>query len=87
MFMQRFLLIRSEDPSGCSGTGVVAEGVVWSAGHVNLNWLVEPFSESRFPSVDALLRVHGHGGRTVLQVLDQPVPGYVEEEPTATGAA
>lgn len=70
--MRRFQLIRSEDVSGCSGCGVVAEGVLWTAGHVSTTWLVDPFSENRYSSLAALLKVHGHVGRTVVQFLDEP---------------
>lgn len=87
MYMQRFQLERHEDLTGCSGTGIVAEGVVFSDGTTVMRWLVAPCSTAIYSSVDDVIRLHGHEGRTVLRVIDQPVPGYVEEQPEAAGAA
>ncbi|THF70544.1 hypothetical protein E7T06_07210 [Deinococcus sp. Arct2-2] len=72
--MQRFQLIRREDVSGCSGTGAVAEGVIFSDGTAVMRWNVAPYSLAIYGSVDDLIQVHGHEGRTVLQVIDQPAP-------------
>src|SRR5579872_1239536 len=38
---RRFVLVRHEDVSGVSGTGVVAEGVAFSNGVVALQWASE----------------------------------------------
>ncbi|UQN06307.1 hypothetical protein [Deinococcus sp. QL22] len=72
--MQRFQLVRTQDVSGSSGIGVVAEGVVFSDGAAVLRWRVPPFSTGFYASVDDLIQVHGHEGRTTLQVIDQPIP-------------
>ncbi len=60
-----FVLVRDRDPSGISGTGVVAEGVVWSDGSASLRW------RGDYPSVvfwaggvRAVVAVHGHDGGT-----------------------
>jgi hypothetical protein len=52
--------------SGVSGTGVVAEGVVFSDGIVALRWLSEWPTSVVFHDrgVEALEAVHGHNGRT-----------------------
>ena len=68
--MRRFVLYRREDVSGISGTGFVAEGVRFSDGAVALRWLRAPHTISVYPSVDALLAVHGHRGRTELRWVD-----------------
>ena len=39
MTARRFELHRDDDVSGVSGTGVVAEGVLFSSGRVALEWL------------------------------------------------
>ncbi|MFB9995131.1 hypothetical protein ACFFLM_24580 [Deinococcus oregonensis] len=74
MLMQRFQLIRNEDVSGCSGTGTVAEGVVFSDGAAVLRWCVPPYATGFYASVADLIQVHGHEGRTTVQVIDQPIP-------------
>jgi hypothetical protein len=59
-----FQLLRDEDPSGVSGVGRVAVGVVFPSGKVVLEWLG---SHSTFGIYDNLRRVehiHGHGGKT-----------------------
>ena len=37
--MRRFYMQRNKDVSGLSGTGIVAEGVVFTNGFVALTWL------------------------------------------------
>ncbi|UQN06776.1 hypothetical protein [Deinococcus sp. QL22] len=72
--MQRFQLVRREDVSGRSGTGVVAEGVIFSDGTAVMRWNVAPYSLAIYSNMDDLIQVHGHEGRTVIQVIDQPIP-------------
>lgn len=64
-----FHLVRHEDPSGVSGTGVVAEGAVWSSGSVALHWPGHPRATSVWASLDDLLAAHGHGGSTEIRWL------------------
>lgn len=77
-----FELHRDHDVSGVSGTGVVATGVEFAdpadvifpdgellqlpAGWCRITWLTVPSSTTLFPSVDDVLAIHGHGGRTRL---------------------
>lgn len=68
---RRFWLLRHRDVSGVSGTGKVAEGVLFSTGMVVLNWCKSPFALSLYPSVEAVTAVHGHAGRTELVWLDE----------------
>ncbi|WP_109507101.1 hypothetical protein [Nocardioides speluncae] len=59
------MLIRHQDPSGISGTGEVAEGVVWSDGSVSLRWHGEHAATTFWEGgLSALLHVHGHSGAT-----------------------
>jgi len=62
--MKMFVLVRSEDVSGVSGTGIVAEGVQFSDGTVAMRWLRHPYSVAFYASIDDVERIHGHGGRT-----------------------
>jgi hypothetical protein len=55
-----------------SGTGVVAEGCVFSNGRVVLQWLSNGLeSIAIHDSLESLERVHGHGGRTHIMFLDE----------------
>lgn len=67
---RRFVLDRREDPSGVSGTGVVANGVQWPDGAVSLRWLGEDPAFANWDSIEAVERVHGHNGLTVVEWLD-----------------
>lgn len=69
--MRRFLLNRSEDISGTSGVGIVAEGVRFSDGTVALRWTVELKSTAVYESVDDLIAIHGHDGATTVVWADQ----------------
>lgn len=63
--MMTFELHRDEDETGISGTGVVAQGVVWADGTVAMRWIVgEHRSTVIWPDIDAVEAIHGHGGRT-----------------------
>ncbi|HEX6817812.1 MAG TPA: hypothetical protein VF120_05510 [Ktedonobacterales bacterium] len=67
--MRSFILERSEDVSGISGTGDVAEGVVFESGKVVIAWIRTPSSIDIYDSVEDLLAIHGHGGRTRIRWL------------------
>jgi hypothetical protein len=62
--MKPFYLVRSEDVSGISGTGVVAEGCVFTNGKVVLAWVTEYHSITVFDSLEEVILIHGHDGRT-----------------------
>jgi hypothetical protein len=74
--VRRFVLDRKEDITGVSGTGVVAEGVLFSDDVAVVRWV------SAFPTsvvwhdrgMDSIYAVHGHGGHTEIVWLDaEPV--------------
>ncbi len=69
--MRRFVLVRYDDPSGVSGTGVVAHGVEFCDGSVALRWVCARPSTTVWDCVDDMIHVHGHSGRTVVRWLDQ----------------
>ena len=70
--MRGFYLVRDEDVTGISGVGIVAEGCEFSDGTTVVRWL--PVGTSRpehvrpttvvHESVDSVIGLHGHGGRT-----------------------
>jgi hypothetical protein len=68
--MRRFILIRAEDLTGVSGTGEVAEGTVFSSGLAVIRWLREPYAMGVYQTLDDVISVHGHEGRTQLQFID-----------------
>ena len=62
--MKLFYLERSEDETGISGTGTVAEGVEFSNGTCVLNWLTEVKSIVIYEDILDLIKIHGHNGKT-----------------------
>lgn len=70
--MRRFQLVRHEDISGVSGTGMVAEGVQFTNGAVAVCW----HSNGIYPtlvmhqSVESVEAIHCHGGTTEIRYLD-----------------
>lgn len=67
-----FTLHRAEDPSGISGTGVIAEGWESSDGKtVVLLWLTATPSLCVYSDVRHIENIHGHGGKSQI-VWDTP---------------
>lgn len=65
-YPRRFYLSRQEDPTGISGTGVVADGVVWQDGTVTIKWLGDHSSEVSWRRLEDMEYIHGHGGKTMV---------------------
>lgn len=65
--MKQFTLERSEDVSGTSGIGTVAEGVIFENGKVVLSWLTGLTSIAIYDSILVLEQIHGHEGRTKIK--------------------
>lgn len=61
-----FHLKRLEDDTGVSGTGIVAEGVIFSDGKCALSWLTEYKSIAIYDSIEELEKIHGHNGKTII---------------------
>ena len=68
--VQIFVLMRHKDISGNSGTGIVAEGVVFSDGKVAVRWLTETATTVLFDSIEDVEKIHGHEGATEIQVVE-----------------
>jgi len=66
-----FQVIRISDVSGVSGTGVIAEGTEWSDGSCSVRWLgADPCTQNWETGIKSFLKIHGHGGMTYIQFLD-----------------
>ena len=67
----RFRLLRKQDETGISGTGHVADGVQFQDGTCALHWRGPLWSTAFYTNHETLMKIHGHGGATVCQWLDQ----------------
>jgi hypothetical protein len=80
MSHRRFELHRDTDHTGVSGTGIVAEGIAFTDGTVALRWKSEWPTSVVFHDrgVEAVQKIHGHGGATRIVWLDVPRPPPVD---------
>lgn len=69
--MRRFNVVRTEDVSGTSGVGVVAEGVEFSNGQVVVHWLSQLESLEIPSNMKVWDAIHSHGGKTVVEWIDE----------------
>jgi len=65
-----FYLARKEDESGISGTGRIAQGIVFDNGKVALTWLSDHPSVTVYDSLGEVRAIHGHEGKT--EVIMEP---------------
>jgi hypothetical protein len=65
--MKTFKVHRTQDVSGVSGTGIVAEGVEFPSGKCVIEWYGQHASIDMNDSVADWLWVHGHGGSTTIE--------------------
>ena len=59
-----FYLQRTQDESGISGTGRIAQGVIFDNGKVALTWLSDTPSTGIYDSIGDVRSIHGHEGKT-----------------------
>lgn len=64
MAARLFELVRFEDETGVSGTGVVADGVEFPDGSVALRWRGDLSSTAVYSGIPDVIAIHGHGGKT-----------------------
>lgn len=78
MTQKRFVLVRDQDITGISGTGVVSEGVQFSDGVVVMRWTkagtarpdhVKPTTVVH-DDAESVIALHGHGGATRIEWID-----------------
>lgn len=67
--MRTFNIMRTEDVSGISGTGIVAEGVEFHDGQAAISWFGRYHILEVAVSLDTWLAVHSHDGRTHIEFL------------------
>lgn len=89
---RRFKLVRNTDVTGVSGTGHVADGLAFDDGVVVLRWRSEWPTSVVFHDrgIEAVEKIHGHGGATRIQWLDidgppQPAVTYADLWTTLKG--
>lgn len=69
--MKRFELHRDADPSGVSGTGVVAQGIQFDDGAVAVRWLSDwPTTTVHDRQMESVDHIHGHEGLTRIVYVD-----------------
>lgn len=61
---QEFYLVRIEDETGISGTGLVARGVVFPSGRVVMEWQTFHSSICHYNNINDIEAIHGHNGKT-----------------------
>ena len=66
--MKVFYLKRTEDESGVSGTGRVAQGFIFDNGKVAVTWLSEHPTVTIYDSIGEVHAIHSHGGKTEIVV-------------------
>jgi hypothetical protein len=67
--MKLFYLERNEDESGVSGTGKVAQGIVFDDGTCDMRWLTKIASTAIYDNLETLEYIHGHGGKTKVKII------------------
>lgn len=67
---RRFVLNRTEDETGISGVGLVAQGIEFEDGVCVIRWMTEHRSTAMYPSIDTLIHLHGHNGKTRVDWVD-----------------
>lgn len=64
--MRTFYVQREFDIHGNTGTGRVAEGVIFESGKAVMQWLDKVASVVTFDCIEHVEAIHGHGGKTVV---------------------
>ena len=70
-------LVRRKDVSGCSGVGVVAQGVAFDDGPIVMRWAkgkADASSTGFYTSIAVVDSIHGHQGCTRIEWIDELKP-------------
>lgn len=70
-----FQLHRDVDVTGFSGTGVVADGVIWPDGTVSMRWRGEVRTTTEAACMAHIQTIHGHDGATRVVLADDTEGG------------
>lgn len=73
-----FQLRRTQDVSGVSGLGIVAWGTQFPDGTVVTHWNFAITHTDMWNSIEHMISIHGHGGATVVEWLDDAWTNEVE---------
>ena len=65
--MRRFRLIRHLDETGISGTGCVAQGVLFGEGPVVVRWLGSTQTTTIHDAIESVEAIHCHEGKTTIR--------------------
>ncbi|MEV5449992.1 hypothetical protein [Streptomyces sp. NPDC052535] len=69
-FARPFVLRRDRDISDVSGTGIIADGVLFPDGHAAIHWRGRwPLTTPHPDGMDSIIAIHDHGGRGDLHVV------------------
>jgi hypothetical protein len=71
--LHRFELNRKIDETGISGTGIIAEGYIYSNGICVMKWLTNTSSVAVYASIGDVEIIHGHQGKTEVNIIDEYV--------------
>ena len=80
-----FELVRDEDETGVSGTGVVASGIIWQDGKCAMHWHTAHTSTTTYDSLEDLIAIHGHNGKTRVQIDVSPAHAVLAQDIFETG--
>lgn len=83
--MKCFYLWRTEDESGISGTGRVAQGFIADNGRVSLFWLSEHPSVTVYDNIGEVKAIHGHSGKTEVRMEPDYKRAFNELKSAVTG--
>lgn len=72
--MRRFMMLRRVDETGVSGTGHIADGVVFDDGTTVVRWRTATPGLTSFATLDHAKAVHGHDGKTTFEFHDDDAP-------------
>ena len=64
--IKEFHLVRIEDETGISGTGMVARGVILPSGAVVMEWQTFHSSICYYKNIGDVEEIHGHNGKTLV---------------------
>lgn len=67
---RRFKLIRTQDVTGVSGKGYIADGVQWPDGTCALRWRTQTATHAQYDNIADVETIHGHDGATQIEFTD-----------------
>ena len=74
---RRFRLWRWSDETGISNTGHIASGVQFEDGTCVMRWLTDTRSTAFYGSREDLVKIHGHGMKTVVYWLERQPEAWI----------